>query len=949
MDLSPSALYTDFSAIHIDVTPRACHSFRRTYAALCDFYDQPYREEVAWDVEKIYTINRLRDLRVEDFSHLLPKDLLPIVGVLQYSTYFTGLVADGVRVLPDLVDVILTVVRRSPNLHKLSLRNCALPRDFMTLFASALQNCQSSSLEYLDLSKNVLDDKKGFTALSTALPKMSMLRRLNLSECQLSEKCTQLLCSGLYSGITSSKAGSSVFSHLDLSSNLIKDDVSSLVNLVSLCQSLRVLDLTDTSFPLDKLWSALKFGGLQIEKLYLGGCFVGKRPAETCQLVKEYFSIAVNLSHINFSNTVLPSETMKSMLLGLASNQQLKPFRLDMDSVCEKGTASVIETCVGGIRCESLSLRDNNFEGEMQPILQALSNINCLRRLDIGGNNLVALKRSSKPQHAAMVNKILLDIVKLYSDDSSLEELILSEAKLGSHLSVLLNTLGATTSLKSLDISSNEMGNFGARILSKALQLNVSLRSLSIDNNKIGSEGFTDIASSMQMNHTLLTIPYPVNDVIDSAQRTDKPRVVAALQQIQYALDRNRTASGAADEANCKKMLTNGLQQLIDRSDGDVARRVNDMITTVKNETMPARLEEMVDDFVEQIRREASLSISEQISKLGELPSSSELPMQVETVKAERIAADRLKELWTEQLRSVISDWRWRELCEKSESVLRSASAGTASVGSNVSFEGSPNVNNSMWTSKRSNDSSHRPRSIIGELSPTEENQSPPVETGVSLDTPPKPSALVHLQKARPKKRVTGNGMGVSQQTIPEDSMVLSRCTDLTDNDADDSGSTRSEDSERREDPVKKPLSDRPGFRAAMLPDAALLSQIQLRPATDRVASPKFDSPRDTSSSNQNSAPASPKHPIGNAGNTPSSCDSPPALPARTRMNGSGGTSMLGSPTPPCLPPKPEPRMRVASPEANSSQATAPPLEDNDENANSTRRSVADMARMFSK
>ena len=80
------------------------------------------------DVEKIYTINRLRDLRVEDFSHLLPKDLLPIVGVLQYSTYFTGLVADGVRVLPDLVDVILTVVRRSPNLHKLSLRNCALPR-----------------------------------------------------------------------------------------------------------------------------------------------------------------------------------------------------------------------------------------------------------------------------------------------------------------------------------------------------------------------------------------------------------------------------------------------------------------------------------------------------------------------------------------------------------------------------------------------------------------------------------------------------------------------------------------------------------------------------------------------------------------------------------------------------------------------------------------------------
>ncbi|KIH43730.1 hypothetical protein ANCDUO_26258, partial [Ancylostoma duodenale] len=76
---------------------------------------------------------------------------------------------------------------------------------------------------------------------------------------------------------------------------------------------------------------------LQIEKLCLGGCNVGKKPADCAQLVKEFFSMAVNLSHINFANTLLPADLMKAMLLGLASNQQ---FRTEVPKYLFKG-----ETC----------------------------------------------------------------------------------------------------------------------------------------------------------------------------------------------------------------------------------------------------------------------------------------------------------------------------------------------------------------------------------------------------------------------------------------------------------------------------------------------------------------------------------------------------------------------------------------------------------------------------
>ncbi|VDL66294.1 unnamed protein product [Nippostrongylus brasiliensis] len=226
--------------------------------------------------------------------------------------------------------------------------------------------------------------------------------------------------------------------------------VSSLVNVLSLCTTLRVLDLSDTGFPLDKIWAALKYGGLQIEKLYLGGCYAGKRPAECVQQVKEYFSMAVNLSHISFANTVLPAELMKAMLLGLASNQQLKPYHLDLSGTCEKNCCGVLEACLGNVQCSSISLRDNNMETEMQAVVHALANIKTMRRLDLGGSNLIALRRSSKQAHAVLINKTILDIVKLFSDDS-------------------------------------------------ALQLNVSLRTVIIDNNHLGVEGLVDIATAISM------------------------------------------------------------------------------------------------------------------------------------------------------------------------------------------------------------------------------------------------------------------------------------------------------------------------------------------------------------------------------------------------------------------------------------------------------------------
>lgn len=902
IELLPAVFYSDFATLPIDVSPRPCHSYRRTYAALCDFYEQPYRDEVSWDVEKIYTVNKVRELRIEDFSHLLPRDLLPIIGVLQYSTYFTGLVADGVRIPTDAIEVILNVVRRSQTLSKLQLRNCALPKDFVTLLSSAIQHSNNIVLEHIDLSKNPIDDKKGFGAFATVLPKVSTIRSINFSDCQLTEKSVNSLCTGLYNGITTGKAGSMQLTELVLSYNTLKDDVASLINLISLCTSLRVLDLTDTGFPLEKVWAAMKYGGLQIEKLLFGGCSISKK-LEGVQAVKEYFSMAVNLTHVSFNNTQLPADFLKAVLLGLASNQQVKPFRLDLDATCDKTCAGVLDLCLAGVRCQSISLRDNNFEAELQNVIQALATIPTLRRLDVGGSNMTSLKRSSKQIHATTVNKILLDLVKLYSEDGELEELVISDCRLGGFLSVMLNALGATTTLKSLDISSNDMGNFGTRILSKALQVNVSLRAINIDNNHIGSEGFVDLANSLKMNHTLLSMPYPVHDAFECMQKTDRPRAIHALSQIQNHLYRNRT-SASFDQANSKRMAGDTiLQPLMDKVREDIASSVTESMVAFSAEEFPARLGDMVEDFVDQMRREASLCITESLARLGPLPVNS-TTAEADSKRSEQVAATRLGELWTEQAKHVYSEWRWRDFCDRAEIILRNAehTTGTASVGTN-----SPAMSSSPFTPRKIQ-AGHRPRSIVGDFGSSSVSIiTDGADCGVNMDLPPKPSNLLHLQKAKPRRR------GASKpQTIGEnEEMVVSRSTDAGDDDVESSDESAAA-------PTKKQI---PG-RIAMIPDASLIASVQLRAPSDRERPPSV--------TKECSSP------------TLSSDSPPPPLPQRNR-------STPG--TPPCLPPKPEPRSRVAaapSPTQPTPPSAIPPTVEDDENANS-RRSVADMARLFNK
>ena len=127
--------------------------------------------------------------------------------------------------------------------------------------------------------------------------------------------------------------------------------------------------------------------------------------------------------------------------------------------------------------------------------------------------------------------------------------------------------------------SGNYMGDPGARLLSKALQINTSLRALSNDRNSITVHGYSDIAYALERyahnpirfptryrldtqlvppfdvssltirlclftsNRTLRCLSYPLHDIMVAA-KTGTDKVDVLWKQIQEALQRNMSLAG---------------------------------------------------------------------------------------------------------------------------------------------------------------------------------------------------------------------------------------------------------------------------------------------------------------------------------------------------------------------------------------------------------------------
>ncbi|XP_026881362.2 F-actin-uncapping protein LRRC16A isoform X2 [Electrophorus electricus] len=565
--------------------PGPCGGFSQQYRCVCDWLGLPYREEVQWDVDTIYLTQDTRELNLQDFSHLENRDLVAIIAVLEFNQWFTKLSTKDYKLSADVCDQILRVVARSSRLEELVLDNAGLKTDFAQKLASALAHNPNSGLHTLNLANNPLEDR-GITSLGAQFAKLRKgLKHLNFSRTSLSPKGVNSLAQSL----SASQSIPSTLCHLDLSGNLLRgDDLSSFYSFLGQPNSLSTLDLSNADCLLELLCSALLRGCLQhlVVLNVSKSVFAHRKGKEIPPSFKHFFSSSLALNTLNVSGTKLPPEALKSLLLGLASNPNLKEVTLDL-SCCElrSGGSQILEGCIAEIpNISSLDISDNGLDSDMSTLLVWLAKNRSIRHLSLGKNF-----NNIKSKNLAPVLDNLVHMIQ--EEESPLMSLSLADSKLKGDLTIVLNALGSNSSLTRVDVSGNSMGDMGAKMLAKALQINSKLRTVIWDRNNVSPQGLQDVAAALEKNFTIRFMPLPIIDA-SQALKTNPEKTEDALLRMENYLYRNHETRKYVQEQAYRLqqgIVTTTTQQMIDR----ICVKVQDHLNSLKNSEKDGILEDV--------------------------------------------------------------------------------------------------------------------------------------------------------------------------------------------------------------------------------------------------------------------------------------------------------------------------------------------------------------------
>uniref|UniRef100_W8AJ71 Leucine-rich repeat-containing protein 16A n=1 Tax=Ceratitis capitata TaxID=7213 RepID=W8AJ71_CERCA len=534
IDIQPPEREVLFSEEFRPTDPRSvgpCGGFSTQYACMCDFHGVPYREEVAWDIDTIYLSHDTRVLNLRDFDHLEPKDLMAIVSALEYNTFFRGLKASHMRLSNETLERILHVLKRSMWLEELHLEALGLRSDFLHKLAVSVITNNNPAIRTIDLSHNLIEDK-GAIHLAGPIAKVSKgLCKLALAHCGLTSKGVNQMSHSL----SLNQSISNSLTHLDLSGNSLKDDITNLHNFLAQPNVLEHLDLSSTDITLENLFGALLRGcATHLSHLNVShNSFSTKKGKEIPPSFKQFFTSSLSLKHLNIAGCKLPMEALKNLLLGLACNESTAGLYLDLSSnTLGAQGAHVLESCIHGVRVlQSLDISDNNLDAELAPVLTAISKNPSIRTLYMT-RSLTGMKL----KHIPTVMDALVNLIQ--KDDFPLAELVISENKLKNDIHDFINALGSNQSLQKLDISGNFMGDVGARLLAKALQINNKLRTIYMDKNNITPQGYADIVYALENNHSMRTIQYPVYDITPH-MKNHPEKTDTIMRKMQELLQRN--------------------------------------------------------------------------------------------------------------------------------------------------------------------------------------------------------------------------------------------------------------------------------------------------------------------------------------------------------------------------------------------------------------------------
>jgi hypothetical protein len=544
----PAVPFSHFIATKVDFVPSqknatmankgVCDDYYIVYKFACEYHEVPQRTFGVEDVIKVCHNTRQRAFSAENMGLMDTKDSVGLITALHYNAWFTRLELTDIKLSPEVMTSITLLCRRTATIRDLVLRNVGARGDFWMKLGENLIVNEHQTINSYDFSHNQIDEKaaQSLAMAFEVLPQGIVV--LLLENTGLTSKACIMLCKA----VAANKNTPALFRHFSIKDNthVTQEGVQSLLDIMVGPNVIATLDLTNTGCLVESVF--LSLSSCVCESLWvlrMHNNRFAKTKGRLPPTFASFLQTAASLSELDLGATKLPMDALKMILAALGQNPLIYGLSLNLAS-CDLGAAGIAVLRdareFGHLACVStLDLSDNDLlEGDFVQLMHIVKEAPSIHHLVLDRN-----LGKAKQRITAVTG--LRDFLCSENSDS-LESLSLADCKLKGDIAPLFDALSLRCRLKKLNISSNHIGDAGARLLGAALHVNSSLNELVIDESDISHIGFREIASGLDGNTSLQKLPFPASDYTNACKINQK-ETTEYINRMMHAVALNHSPS----------------------------------------------------------------------------------------------------------------------------------------------------------------------------------------------------------------------------------------------------------------------------------------------------------------------------------------------------------------------------------------------------------------------
>ena len=325
---------------------------------------------------------------------------------------------------------ILQALKQISNLRHLNLSNNNMTDIVADDLADVIK--RNPTLEYLAIGANKLESSDSLVVIMGALKHLSNIKVLNLCSCKV------LAC-----------------------------DVADVIKANAQLEEL-YLDYNDLQLTAVVLLQALKQIS-NLKKLNLNGNNM------TCRVVDDLAGVIKSNYHLEV--LCIRSNNLQSSAITIFENLKristLRVLDVDDNNMSEEVADSLADVIKNNVHLEELHLSDNKLRSSVTVILQALKQISNLKKLNLNDNSMTC--------------RVVGDLTGVIKSNYHLEVLRIRGNNLQSSAITIFENLKRISTLRVLDLDDNNMSEEVADSLADVIKNNVHLEELHLSDNKLQS------------------------------------------------------------------------------------------------------------------------------------------------------------------------------------------------------------------------------------------------------------------------------------------------------------------------------------------------------------------------------------------------------------------------------------------------------------------------------